>query len=121
MTNLRSAIPMHGMELGRVARLIRQIGQALEVAHKQGVIHRDLKPEKIMLQQAGDEEFAKLIDFGIATVLDPPLRSTMESTRVAGTIGYMAPEQLEGKPTAASDVYALGVISCEMVTGRRQD
>jgi serine/threonine protein kinase len=117
-TNLRSAIPAHGMELGRVARLILQIGQALAVAHKQGVIHRDLKPENIMLQRAGDEEFAKLIDFGIATVLDPPTPSNMKSTTVVGTIGYMAPEQLEGKPTVASDIYALGVISYELVTGR---
>jgi len=117
--NLRSAIPTHGMELERVARLILQIGQALAVAHKQGVIHRDLKPENIMLQRAGDEEFAKLIDFGIATVLDPPTPSNMKSTTVVGTIGYMAPEQLEGKPTVASDIYALGVISYEMVTGRR--
>ncbi len=118
-TNLRSAIPTHGMELERVARLILQIGQALEVAHKQGVIHRDLKPENIMLQRAGDEEFAKLIDFGIAIVLDPPMPSSTKSTTVVGTVGYMAPEQLEGKPTVASDIYALGVISYEMVTGRR--
>jgi len=117
-TNLRSAIPAHGMELERVARLILQMGQALEVAHRQGVIHRDLKPENIMLQRAGDEEFAMLIDFGIATVLDPPTTSNMKSTTVVGTIGYMAPEQLEGKPTVASDIYALGVISYELVTGR---
>ncbi len=118
-TNLRSAIPTRGMDLRRVARLIRQIGQALDAAHKQGVIHRDLKPENIMLQRAGDEEFAKLIDFGIATVLDRQMRPNMKSTVVAGTIDYMAPEQLEGKPTVASDIYALGVISYEMVTGRR--
>jgi len=59
-----------------------------------------------------------LIDFGIATVLDPPTTSNMKSTTVVGTIGYMAPEQLEGKPTVASDIYALGVISYELVTGR---
>ncbi len=118
-TNLRSALPARGMDLERVARLIQQIGQALDAAHKQGVIHRDLKPENIMLQRAGDQEFAKLIDFGIATVLDPQMRSNLKSTVVAGTIDYMAPEQLEGKPTVASDIYALGVISYEMVTGRR--
>jgi serine/threonine protein kinase/Tfp pilus assembly protein PilF len=118
-TSLRSAIPTHGMDLRRAARLIQQIGRALEAAHKQGVIHRDIKPENIMLQRVGDEEFAKLIDFGIATVLDAPMRSSIKSTRVAGTIDYMAPEQFEGRPTVASDIYALGVISYEMVTGRR--
>lgn len=61
----------------------------------------------------------RALDVGIATVLDPPSRSNMKSTMVAGTIGYMAPERLEGRPTAASDIYVLGLISCEMVTGRR--
>jgi len=61
----------------------------------------------------------RALDVAIATVLDPPRRSNMKSTRVAGTIGYTAPEQLEGRPSAASDIYALGLISYEMVTGRR--
>ena len=91
---------------------------ALAAAHSQGVIHRDLKPENIMLQTAGDEEYVKLIDFGIATV-----RETAEAegrtTAVIGTRDYVAPEQLRGKPVAASDTYALGVVAYEMVTGRR--
>ena len=118
-TGLRSVLRPQGMELERVAKLIRQMGQALSAAHAQGVVHRDLKPENVMLQQAGDEEYAKLIDFGIATVLETPTSTEIKTTKVAGTIDYMAPEQLHGKPTAASDVYALGVIAYEMVTGRR--
>lgn len=115
---LRSLVSAQGMELGRVARLIRQIAQALAAAHEQGVIHRDLKPENIMVQIAGDEEYAKLIDFGIASVHES-LASPADTTRIAGTTGYMAPEQLQGKPVIASDIYALGVIAYEMVTGIR--
>jgi serine/threonine protein kinase len=116
--SLRSVIPSRGMELERVGKLMRQIGQALAAAHEQGVIHRDLKAGNIMLQQVGDEEYIKLIDFGIATVLETPTPTTIPTTRVAGTIEYMAPEQLQGNPSAASDIYALGVIAYEMVTGR---
>jgi eukaryotic-like serine/threonine-protein kinase len=116
--SLRSVIPPLGMELERVASLMRQMGQALAAAHDQGVIHRDLKPENIMLQTVGGEEYVKLIDFGIATV-----RETAEgegrTTAVIGTRDYVAPEQLRGKPVPASDIYALGVIAYEMVTGRR--
>ncbi|MGH9845807.1 MAG: protein kinase domain-containing protein [Blastocatellia bacterium] len=116
---LRSVIPPHGMELDRAGRLIHQIAQALTAAHEQGVVHRDLKPENILLQTAGDEEYVKLIDFGIATVRETLEPATAEMTKVAGTTGYMAPEQLMGKPAVASDVYALGVIAYELVTGRR--
>jgi serine/threonine protein kinase len=116
---LRSLIPAQGMELRRVARLIRQIGQALAAAHEQGVIHRDLKPENIMAQNVGDEEYIKLIDFGIASVWESTTAVNADTTQVAGTTSYMAPEQLRGKPTVASDIYAFAVIAYELVTGRR--
>jgi hypothetical protein len=78
-----------------------------------------LKPENIMIRDLADgQELAVIIDFGIATVLDsevPPSAATM----VAGSRYYIAPEQLEGKPEAASDIYALGEIAFEMVTGSR--
>ncbi len=120
--SLRSVIQsqgLHGMEFQRAADLLRQMGQALTAAHQQGVIHRDLKPENIMLQIAGDEEHVSLIDFGIATVLDTAEAGLVGSTQVAGTRDYMAPEQLQGRPSHASDIYALGVIAYEMLTGRR--
>src|SRR5262245_23758322 len=116
--SLRSAIAPLGMELERVAGLMRQMGQALAAAHDQGVIHRDLKPENIMLQTVGGEEYVKLIDFGIATVRETA-EGESRTTAVIGTRDYVAPEQLRGKPVPASDIYALGVIAYEMVTGRR--
>ena len=117
---LRSVISAQGMDLARVERIIRQISHALGAAHEKGVIHRDLKPANIMLQRLGEkEEYVKLIDFGIATVKDSHVRPSGETSRVAGTILYMAPEQLMGKPSLASDIYALGVITYEMITGRQ--
>jgi hypothetical protein len=75
--------------------------------------------KNIMLQRGpGDEEHVKLIDFGIAKI-QPAADKGISSTFVVGSPDYMAPEQYEGKPTAASDIYALGVIAYELVTGRK--
>src|ERR1044071_3036039 len=112
---LRDAMKKGGMDLPRVARIIRQVGQALTAAHEKGIYHRDLKPENIMLQRPGDDdEQVKLIDFGIATVKDSETATNRETTTVAGTASYMAPEQLLGKPVAASDIYAMAVIAYEL-------
>lgn len=117
--DLRSVIKPAGMDLKRVALIMRQVGHALSAAHDKGVYHRDLKPGNIMLQDlGGGEEQVKIIDFGIARIKDSLVATNKETTAVAGTITYMAPEQLMGKPSAYSDVYALGVIAYEMVTGR---
>jgi class 3 adenylate cyclase/tRNA A-37 threonylcarbamoyl transferase component Bud32 len=112
---LRAAIEPGGMPIAQAASLIRQIGQALGAAHDAGVWHRDLKPENIMLQQTGGECYAKLIDFGIAGIQDSQF--TGEKTKVAGSLTYMAPEQFAGNACAASDIYALGVVAYEMLTG----
>ncbi len=117
--NLRSAMTPGGMEFERIARLVRQIGQALSAAHRQGVIHRDLKPENIMLQSVVDEEYVKLIDFGIATIHEASEGDDCQTTEIVGTRSYVAPEQLQGKPVKASDIYAFGVIAYELVTGQR--
>jgi len=115
---LRAAMTAKGMDFQRAANIVRQLGQALSAAHDSGICHRDVKPENIMLQNLGEgEEQAKLIDFGIATVRDAR-RSTSESTKIAGSLDYMALEQFEGKSSPASDVYALGAIAYEMLTGR---
>jgi serine/threonine protein kinase len=112
---LRGAIPQGGMPLDKAADLVRQIAQALGAAHDAGVWHRDLKPENIMLQRSGGADYAKLIDFGIAGIQNSQF--TGEKTKVAGSLSYMAPEQFAGNPCAASDIYALGVVAYEVLTG----
>lgn len=120
-TNMRSAISSSGMDFSRVANLFRQIGRALSAAHEKGVCHRDLKPENIMLQRLSDgDEQVKIIDFGIAKVKDSLVAPISTTNLMVGTVLYMAPEQLEKRSvTAESDIYALGAIAYEMVTGRR--
>jgi serine/threonine protein kinase/tetratricopeptide (TPR) repeat protein len=117
--SLRSLVRTEGMELAMAADIIRQVGSALDTAHRNGIWHRDLKPENVIVQTLADgEQRTKLIDFGIATVQSSEVLLDSTTSRIAGTIRYMAPEQLEGKPSASSDIYALGVIAYEMVTGR---
>ena len=117
---LRSAMRAgQPLAFDRVASLLLQVGQALSAAHDRGVLHRDLKPENIMIQDLGNgAEVVKIIDFGIASVRSPDATSAIE-TSIAGSGPYMAPEQLRGKPGPASDIWALGVIAYEMLTGRR--
>ncbi len=118
---LRAVMRVEGMELERVANLMRQTGRALSAAHDKGILHRDLKPENIMLQTLSDgEEQIKIIDFGIAKIKDSLVAPETVTAATVGTILYMAPEQLSAKPVSmASDIYALGVIAHEMLTGRR--
>jgi len=116
---LRAAITADGIPLERAANIIRQIGQALGAAHDKGIWHRDLKPENIMLQVLpGGDEHVRLIDFGLATITDLAAKHQTH-TRIAGSPGYMAPEQFSGQPSAATDIYAFGVIAYEMITGRK--
>lgn len=118
--NLRSAMTAEGMDFKRAANIVKQLGSALTAAHDKGVYHRDLKPENIMLQQLNyEEELVKIIDFGIASVKNSQVAPDSEKTAVVGTLAYMAPEQLLGKPSASSDIYSLGVITYEMLTGCR--
>jgi serine/threonine protein kinase len=117
---LRSVMVTEGMPLDRVANIVQQIGAALSAAHEKKVWHRDLKPENIMLQKlSGGADHVRLIDFGISTIDDLAPSLKRADTRVAGSLGYMAPEQLEGQPSAATDIYAFGVIAYEMITGRK--
>ena len=118
---LRAVMGVEGMALAEVARIARQIGHALHAAHQQGVFHRDLKPENIMLQQLGSgEEQVKLIDFGIAKVVNPQEGNETEVVVVAGSRQYIAPEQLLSQMISpATDIYAMAIIVYEMVTGRR--
>jgi len=119
--NLRSEIKSEGIHLDRAAELIKQTGRALSAAHDKGVLHRDLKPENIMLQRLGaGEEQVKIIDFGIAKLRDSIVAPSTVTGATAGTVSYMAPEQLSGRAvSAATDIYAVGAIAYEMVTGRK--
>jgi serine/threonine protein kinase len=118
---LRSQIKPEGMPLDRAAEIIKQIGRALSAAHEKGIFHRDLKPENIMLQSFGrDEEQVKIIDFGIAKLKDSMVAPSTMTGATAGTVAYMAPEQLSGRATsAATDIYAFGAIAYEIATGRK--
>lgn len=104
-----------------VAEIVRQVGRTLTSAHEAGVIHRDLKPANIMLRRNASGDFqVKVIDFGIAKITSPAVFDTTTTGLMIGTVAYMAPEQLEAKKvTPASDVYALGIIAYEMITGNK--
>jgi len=113
---LRTLIPRAGMPLTRAAEIVRQIGRALSATHEVGVCHRDLKPENVIVQSsASGEDLIKIIDFGIATVGD--LESASMSTKLSGTWRYMAPEQFGGETSPATDIYQLGVLAYELITG----
>jgi serine/threonine-protein kinase len=97
------------------ALLVASLARTLERCHRAGIIHRDVKPANVLFDDQGN---ARLADFGLARDLEDA-RLTVSGT-VIGTPGYMAPEQVDGKrATPASDVFALGVILFELVTGER--
>jgi serine/threonine protein kinase len=116
---LRQALKEGPLGFARVAELTSQIAEALGAAHDRGVCHRDLKPENVMLRKLpGDRELAVIIDFGIAGIRDPATQRE-DSVLIAGSLEYMAPEQLKGRPRVSSDIYGLGTITYEMLTGKR--
>src|SRR5207344_2074958 len=107
------------MSLERTAEIVRQVAGALDAAHQQGVVHRDLKSDNIMLSQTNGGDWAKVLDFGIPKIQQPEGVRDHDITApnlVIGTPQYMSPEQCsQTSPIdAQSDVYSLGVIIYEM-------
>ncbi len=103
----------HPLPLNEVASIARQVCSALHYAHGEGLIHRDVKPGNIMLQPDGR---VLLTDFGIAKAADAATMTTV----IPGTVAYMSPEQCKSERLdARTDIYSLGIVAYEMLTGRR--
>lgn len=111
---LRQHLPRQTpISLALAVHYLRQVASALQYAHDHQVIHRDIKPENFLL---GASYEVLLSDFGVASLAHSS--KSLSTQEVAGTIAYMAPEQIEGKPRQASDQYALGIVLYEWLTGR---
>jgi eukaryotic-like serine/threonine-protein kinase len=111
------------MPLGRTLHILDQMGGALHEAHELGIVHRDLKPDNVILtERAGEPDFVKLLDFGIAARVNAGSTHETRLTQqgiVLGTPPYMSPEQFSGEIlNRQSDVYSLGVIAYEMLSGK---
>jgi serine/threonine protein kinase/Cu/Zn superoxide dismutase len=117
-TNLRHVIDRGPMDLRAVARIVAQVGSALDAAHDRGLVHRDVKPANILVTAPGAHEQVYLTDFG----LTKRLGSVGALTRTGGWVGtpdYVAPEQIQGHNVdRRADVYSLGCVLFEMLTGR---
>lgn len=107
-------------ERHEVIDLTRQIGGALEHAHQRGIVHRDLKPANVMIRRIADGLEVKLLDFGLARLLDQALHDETTQGRRLGSLFYMSPEQARGQRVdARADVFALGTVLFELLTLRR--
>src|SRR5581483_4925710 len=106
------------LDPARVVAILRQVGSALDVAHARGLVHRGVKPANILLTRHGDEDdYAYLCDFGLAKHTST-VSSLTGSRAIVGTVDYLAPEQIEGRPVDGRvDVYALGCVLYECLTG----
>ncbi len=104
------------LPLERTLKIIRQLCEALDAAHAEGVVHRDFKPHNVLV---GKDDHAYVSDFGLATSLESAQMGMTRSGVVVGTPRYMSPEQVEGTPVdSRSDIYSLGLVFYEMATGQ---
>jgi serine/threonine protein kinase len=105
------------LEPARVARVMGQLGAALDAAHARGLVHRDVKPGNVLLT-LDEPEHVYLTDFGVAKQIGASVAMTKAGGMV-GTLGYMAPEQIRGEQAGpAGDVYSLAALLCQCLTGQ---
>ena len=115
---LHEVLQEQPLPASRVAELLRRLGDALQAVHERGIVHRDLKPENVILTSHETYEQPVLIDFGMAAIRGPE-RELADTALLGGSLPYMAPERLAGRYAPATDVYSLGVMVLEMLTGNR--
>src|SRR5678809_770607 len=125
---LRATLAGGALPIRKTMDYALQTARALSVAHEKGIVHRDLKPENLFVTSSGH---IKILDFGLARVSEPAAAAGSETNLptfspatepgvVLGTLGYMSPEQVRGKPAdARSDIFSFGAILYEMLAGRR--
>jgi serine/threonine protein kinase len=115
---LRRLVQGTPMKPSKVIPITAAVAEGLHAAHRQQIIHRDLKPENIILPRSGKAKtLVKIIDFGIARIIDAPSITTTQ--HVMGTPEYIAPEQALGQAVDhRADIYALGVLMYEMLSGK---
>jgi serine/threonine-protein kinase len=106
---------------GRTIHVLRQVAAALREAHHLGLVHRDVKPDNVMLCRRGEDDFVKLLDFGLVKDIEnEQTRDVTKQLRVLGTPRYMSPERIRDPADvdARSDIYALGAVGYYLLTGR---
>lgn len=120
-TPLTTIIQKGPINPGRVLNITLEICKALQFAHDQGFVHRDMKPDNIVLDHSSGRDMVKLLDFGISyTIFENRMNAISRPTTVAGSPAYMSPEQCRGLPLDhRTDIYSLALVVFEMFTGRK--
>lgn len=104
------------LPIGLAAQIVVSVARAIAEAHERGIVHRDLKPSNVLLTGSDNQSIAKVTDFGASKRIDDEV--TKQPTKVLGSPSYMAPEQIDGSVSVRTDVYGLGAILYEALTGR---